>query len=214
VSARIDPRWPPALTILVATFLLQVLPGRLRVFPVWVPYLTAIAILAPMASVALAPGNARWLRIERTITFLFFVFVGATTIVGLSRLVRMMVRHPADIGGMALLSSSIAIWVTNVLIFSLLYWQIDRGGPDARANNVRVKPDWLVPHAGAPEAVAPGWRPSFVDYLFLGYSTATAFSPTDALPLTSRAKMLMMIESTISLVTILMVAARVINILR
>jgi hypothetical protein len=105
------------------------------------------------------------------------------------------------------------VWVSNVLIFSLLYWRIDRGGPEARANNAGTRPDWLFPQPGAPEDAPPDWRPTFVDYLFLGFSTATAFSPTDALPLTSRAKMLMMLESTMSLGTIVVVAARAINIL-
>ena len=76
-----------------------------------------------------------------------------------------------------------------------------------------TKPDWLFPQTGAPEDAPPDWRPTVVDYLFLGFSTATAFSPTDALPLTSRAKMLMMLESTISLATIVIVASRAINIL-
>ncbi len=115
---------------------------------------------------------------------------------------------------MQLLASSIGVWVTNVLAFSLLYWQLDRGGPGSRENKDRIKPDWLFPQQGAPaEDVAPDWQPTFVDYLFLGFSTATAFSPTDALPLTIRAKMLMMLESSISLVTIVVVASRAINIL-
>jgi hypothetical protein len=100
-----------------------------------------------------------------------------------------------------------------VLTFSLLYWQIDRGGPEARANKASPRPDWLFPQEGTPRDVPPGWRPTFVDYLFLGYSTATAFSTTDVMPLTSRAKLLMMLESTISLATIVTVMSRAINIL-
>jgi hypothetical protein len=115
---------------------------------------------------------------------------------------------------LSLLASSIAVWVTNVTTFSLLYWEIDRGGPEARQNNAGTMPDWLFPQTGAPaEDVRPDWRPVFVDYLFLGYSTATAFSTTDVMPLTSRAKLLMMLESAISLATIVVVAARAINIL-
>jgi uncharacterized membrane protein len=105
------------------------------------------------------------------------------------------------------------MWVVNVLTFSLLYWQLDRGGPEALANNTSPMPDWLFPQEGAREDVPPDWRPTFVDYLFLAYSTATAFSTTDVMPLTSRAKMLMMLESTISLVTIVAVMSRAINIL-
>ena len=95
----------------------------------------------------------------------------------------------------------------------MLYWQLDRGGPGARENREQVRPDWQFPQTGCPDNAPADWRPAFVDYLFLGYSTATAFSPTDALPLSSRAKLLMMLESTISLVTIVVVASRAINIL-
>jgi hypothetical protein len=99
----------------------------------------------------------------------------------------------------------------NVLTFSLLYWQIDRGGPASLVND--TKKDWLFPQEGVRENGALNWRATFVDYLYLAFSTATAFSSTDVLPLTSRAKMLMMLESAISLVTTVAVASRAINIL-
>jgi hypothetical protein len=166
-----------------------------------------------MAAVGLTRKKARWLRVERAIMLLFVVVAGVGTLANLANLIGTMVRRSAEIGGVQLLTSSVAVWVTNVLTFSLLYWQIDRGGPESRANNAGTRPDWLFPQTGAPEDAPPDWRPTFVDYLFLGFSTATAFSPTDALPLTSRAKMLMMLESTISLVTIVIVASRAINIL-
>ena len=90
---------------------------------------------------------------------------------------------------------------------------MDRGGPEARANKAEKKPDRLFPQEGAVEDVPADWRPTFVDYLFLGFTTSTAFSPTDTLPLTSRAKILMMLQCTISLVTIVAVASRAINIM-
>jgi hypothetical protein len=210
---RIEPRWPVALAILTVVLLLALLPGRLTLFPAWFPYVIAIVVFAPMVAVKLTAAKARWLRVERTITLLFFVFMGVGTLANLANLVGAMVRRSAEIGGLQLFMSSIAVWVTNVLMFSLLYWQIDRGSPESRANNGGTRPDWLFPQAGAGEDVPPDWRPTFVDYLFLAFSTATAFSPTDALPLTSRAKMLMMLESTISLTTIVVVAARAINLL-
>ena len=95
----------------------------------------------------------------------------------------------------------------------MTYWRLDRGGPEPRANGRSTKPDWLFPQEGLPEYVPADWHPTFIDYLFLEFDTATAFSPTDDLPLTSRAKLLMMLESTISLVTIIAVVARAINIL-
>jgi hypothetical protein len=210
---RIEPRWPVALTVLAVVCLLAVLPGRVRLIPIWLSYVVAIAVIAPMAAVVLTAAKARWLRIERMTTLLFFVVVGVGTLTGLAYLIHAMVRRSEEISGLQLLTSSIAFWVTNVLMFSLLYWQIDRGGPEARLNNASANPDWLFPQTGAAEDVPPDWQPTFVDYLFLGFTTATAFSPTDAMPLTSRAKILMMCESTISLVTIVVVASRAINIL-
>ncbi|WDT71833.1 MAG: hypothetical protein MPW17_03020 [Candidatus Manganitrophus sp.] len=124
-----------------------------------------------------------------------------------------MIFRSSEIGGLQLLASGIAVWVNNVLAFSLLYWQIDRGGPEPRLNDGGKRPDWLFPQTGVPDQAPPDWRPTFVDYLFLSFSTATAFSTTDAVPLTSRAKMLMMIESAVSLITLVVVASRAINIL-
>jgi hypothetical protein len=190
------------------------LPGRIKLFPDWTVYVVAVAVLAPMAGVGLTAARPRWLRVERAVTLLFFVASALVTLANLGNLIGAMIHRPSDISGLQLFASSIAVWVTNVLIFSLLYWQIDRGGPEARVNNAGTRPDWLFPQEGAPaQDVPPGWRPVFVDYLFLGYSTATAFSTTDVMPLTSRAKLLMMIESMIALATIVVVAARAINIL-
>lgn len=212
-SIRIESRWPAALTVLAALFLLHILPERVRLTPVWFPYVVAIPVLASMAAVKLTGAKARWLRVERTIVLLFFMVAGSGVPLILMYLIQKMVRHSTEIGGLQLLTSTIGIWVINVLVFSLMYWQIDRGGPEARMNNVSTKPDWLFPQVGAAEDVPPDWRPTFVDYLFLAFSTATAFSPTDALPLTSRAKMLMMLESALSLTSIVVVASRAINIL-
>ncbi len=208
-----EPRWPVVLAILTVLILLTLLPGRVRKFPAWSPFALGIMALTPIAGAALAAEKERWLRLERAITLLFFLAASIGTLVNLANLVSAMVRRPAEISGVQLLNSSIGVWISNVIAFSLLYWQIDRGGPVTRANMQSTRPDWLFPQEGAPQAVAPDWRPTFVDYLFLGFSTATAFSPTDALPLTSRAKLLMMFESAISLATILVVASRAINIL-
>jgi hypothetical protein len=210
---RIEPRWPVVLAIFAVILMVVLLPERVVLFPAWFPYVIGIALILPMAAVGLSAKKARWLRVERTIMLLFIVAMGVGTLANLGSLIGAMVRRSGEVGGIQLLASSIVVWVSNVLIFSLLYWRIDRGGPEARVNNAGTRPDWLFPQAGAPEDAPPDWRPTFVDYLFLGFSTATAFSPTDALPLTSRAKMLMMLESTMSLGTIVVVASRAINIL-
>ena len=212
-NAQIEPRWPAALAIVAVLALFAALPERLKLFPRPTPYIFGFALIALMAGVGLTRGTPWWLRAERRYLLLVVVLLILGDLQALTMLVRAMVRRSTEVGGVALLASSIAVWVSNVLAFSLLYWQIDRGGPESRVNQRGIRPDWQFPQTGAPDDAPPGWRPTFVDYLFLGFSTATAFSPTDALPLTSRAKLLMMLESVISLVTIVVVGARAINIL-
>jgi hypothetical protein len=212
-TSRDEPRWPVASTILFVLALLALLPERVTSFPAWVPYTAAIVVLVPMLGVGLVADKTRWLRIERVVTLSFAIVSAVASVATLGSLVRAMVDGSAELSGLELLASSIGVWITNMLAFSLIYWQIDLGGPAAREAGATRKPDWLFPQSGAGEAVPPDWRPVFVDYLFLGYSTATAFSTTEVAPLTSRAKLLMMAESTISLVTIVVVASRAINIL-
>ncbi len=210
---RIGARWPVALTIVAVVLLLAVLPGRVQLVPDWFVGLLGLFVIAPIAGASLTSGRSLWLRLERWSTLIFFLIAAGGMLVNLGLLVRAMARGAPDLTGIRLLTSSIAIWITNVLAFSLLYWQLDRGGPESRRNGDGVRPDWQFPQEGVPELVALRWRPMFVDYLFLGFSTATAFSATAAQPLTSRAMLLMMAESSISLVTIVVVAARSINIL-
>jgi hypothetical protein len=213
-SPHFESRGPVALAILAVIVLLAILPARISLLPFWLPYAVGFAVLAPIAAAGLTAAKPRWLRIERAITLFFSGVTGVSTLVNLANLIGAMVHRSAEIDGLQLLASSIAVWVTNVLMFSLLYWQIDRGGPEARVNEASTMPDWLFPQEGAPaEDVPRGWQPTFIDYLYLGYSTATAFSTTDAMPLTPRAKLLMMLESAISLMTIVIVASRAINIL-
>ncbi len=210
---RIEPRWPLVLATLGVLCVLTFLPARIRLFPSWFPYVIGTALLLPMALVWLSGGRPRWLRVERTTTLVFSVLGEAVTLTTVLYLVVEMLNRPQDFSGRQLLTSSIGAWITNVLAASLVYWRIDRGGPEARANNTGTKPDWLFPQTGVPAEAPPHWRPTYVDYLFLAFSTAMAFSPADALPLTSRAKMLMMLESAVSLLTLVTVAARAINIL-
>ncbi|HJU63969.1 MAG TPA: hypothetical protein VJ864_18160 [Candidatus Binatia bacterium] len=210
---REESRWPPALTILVVLLLMALLPGHVYMMPVWISYVAALAVLVPMAAVALTKGNMLWLRIERAMIILLATTYVANTIAELVDMVGVVTLHSSGDNAFSLLSSSVAIWIANVLTFSLLYWQIDRGGPHARASQLNIRPDWVFPQPATPGDLPPDWQPSFLDYLYLGYNTATAFSPTDALPLTHRAKMLMMIESTISLLTMVIVLSRAINVL-
>ena len=109
--------------------------------------------------------------------------------------------------------SGVVLWATTVLIFGLWFWEFDRGGPIARAMNPATHPDFLFPQMTEPRFAPHGWKPGFVDCLYLSLTNATAFSPTDTLPLTAVVKMLMLVESLISLLTVALVAARAVNIL-
>jgi hypothetical protein len=212
-AIRDESRWPPALAILFVLLLLAVLRGHVSVIPVWVSYLAALVVLASMAAVQLTGGNALWLNIERTIIVILAAGYVLNTVAELADMIGVITLHPTGHNAFSLLSSSVAIWVVNLLMFSLLYWQLDRGGPRARVSGKNVRPDWVFPQPAAPEDLPTDWRPMFLDYLYLGYNTATAFTPTDALPLTRRAKMLMMVESIISLLTMVIVLSRAISII-
>jgi hypothetical protein len=212
-SSRTEPRWPVVLAIIAVLVLMAVLPGRIRLFPPSFPYGLGVAVLVPIVAVALTRGNAWWRRIERATLWLFSAVAVAANLGLLAYLVDVLLGRSVEVGGKQLLASSVAVWIINVLVFSLMYWELDRGGPDARADDMATKPDWLFPHQGVPEAVTPDWQPTYVNYLYLAFSTATAFSTTDAPPLTARASLLMMLESTISLVTLVVVGARAINII-
>jgi hypothetical protein len=120
-TIRDEPRWTPALAILVVLGLLAVLPHHVQVMPVWVFHLAALAMLVAMAAVTLTAANTLWLRIERMLSILLAVAYIANTIVALADMIDVITLHPSKSNAFSLLSSSVAIWVANVLTFSLLY---------------------------------------------------------------------------------------------
>jgi len=113
-----------------------------------------------------------------------------------------------------LLWSGFSIWISNIVIFSLWYWDFDRGGPARRSAATSSTPDFLFPQMTDPTYAAPGWFPKYSDYLYVSVTNASAFSPTDAMPLTRWAKTLMSIQSITSLILVGLVVARAVNILR
>ncbi|KQV80486.1 hypothetical protein [Rhizobium sp. Root1220] len=212
-AGRDEPRWPPVLAILAVFAFLEMLPHHVYALPRWVSYAVLFATIVPMIMVTISADNAVWLRIERFATMLLAGVYAGNTVAELGDLIGIITIHPPETRAVSLLTSSFSIWITNVLTFSLLYWQIDAGGPSRIARRIARKPDWLFPQATSPELAMPDWRPVYIDYLSLAFNTATAFSPTDVLPLTARAKELMMLESTISLLTMVLVAARAVNVI-
>ena len=148
-APRFEPRWPVALAILGVIGLLTLLPGRIRLFPGYSPYVLAIVVLAPIVAIELTKGSARWRRIERIVTALFVVTIAFGNLANLANLIVKVQEGATDISGLQLFASSIAVWITNVLAFAMLYWHLDRKGPEARMNETGTLPDWLFPQEEA-----------------------------------------------------------------
>ena len=211
--ARIEPRWPVALAVFSVLLLFWLMPGRSRLLPSWSGFAVGVALILLMAGVWLGGDRPRWLRFERAAMLTLATVLLVMTFIVVGFLVGELLYQPTKFAGQQLLTAGIESWVTNVLAFSILYWDIDRGGPENRITRSDSRPDWLFAQTGVPDEVAPHWRPTYVDYLFLAFSTATAFSATDVAPLTDRAKLLMMLESCVSLATLTIVASRALNVL-
>jgi hypothetical protein len=112
----------------------------------------------------------------------------------------------------SLLGTGAAIWLTNIIAFALWYWQFDRGGPAARAHARKAVPDFQFVQMQNPKSAGRNWKPEFIDYLYLSFTNATAFSPTNVMPLSRWAKLTMLAQSLISLITMALVIARAVNI--
>lgn len=190
------------------------LPQRYRLTPLWLPWVVAAIMIAPVIVARFASNDATWRRIERVSLTTSIVVLVLLNTLNLVDVVDTVLFHSGAIVPETLFSTSVSIWIANMLAFTLLYWEIDRGGPDARVSASPGYPDFDFPAYADPSKVRPGWRPTFLDYLFIGFTTSTAFGPTEAMPLTPRSKGLMIAQSVISLVTIVVVAARAIGIIQ
>lgn len=204
-------RWPASLAVIAALLLYVTLPPWLTLGPVWLIPLIELALLVPLSLAAprRVPNEASWLQIA---SMSLIGVVNISNIASLVLLVEALV-HGNKATGAQLLLGAVQIWLTNVIVFGLWYWELDRGGPDARASTEHREPDFLFPQMVTPGCAHPLWSPKFFDYLYVSFTNATAFSPTDTMPLTTWAKMLMMVQSLASLLTVALVAARAVNIL-
>jgi hypothetical protein len=150
---------------------------------------------------------------RRTVALALVAVVGVSNGLLLTALLGSLITGHETSGGELLLKGA-AIWGTNVIAFGLMFWGFDRGGPVERLRSDRPLPDFQFPQDENPELAQPGWQPRLVDYVYVSFTNSIAFSPTDAMPLTRWAKLLMLLESSISAMTVLLVAARAINILK
>jgi hypothetical protein len=211
-----EPRWPVVLaasTFIALTVLLRVAVSRREsVGPHWVVPAVEIALL--LVLVAANPADtrrrARWLR-RFSITLIFTLVAVALTMTVLL-IVALVTGSRVTTSADSLLASGTLVWAGNALVFGLLYWQLDSGGPLARQRGDRAHPDFAFSQQMSPELAPPGWWPRYVDYFVLGVTTSTAFSPTDVMPMTAWAKLTMALQSLISLTVIGLVIARAVNV--
>lgn len=188
-----------------------VLPERLLAGPRLLVPALEIVLLLPL--VAANPKRIHSdSRDVRPLSLLLIAVVNAANLVSLVLLVRYLFEG-GTAEGSQLIRAAVPIWSTMVLVFALWYWELDRGGPVARAADP-APPDFLFPQMATPGIAGDEhWAPTFVDYLYVSFTNCTAFSPTDTMPLTTRVKLLMLFQAAASLSTIALVAARGVNVL-
>lgn len=224
LDRRGEARLPAAVATIVAIVLYAVLPQRLLVGPRYV--LPVLEFLLLIALIAMNPRRlTRQTRTSRALSLGLVLLIAAGNLAGLGLLIHALITSSVQ-DGRSLLVAAMQVWLTNVIVFGLAFWELDRGGPVSRTQQPRGE---LPPadfrfsqdeNDDAIEEVATGssaksdWVPSLLDYLYLSTTNSTAFSPTDTMPLTSRAKILMAVQSVAALLTSLLIIARAVSILK
>ena len=207
-----EARWPMAGAVLAAIVLTTLLPDSVRVGPRWLlPLIEGILLVAVVAGdPATISRRSRELRVL-SIALVGVLVVGSlwTTVLLIDDLIH---GGPETNSASALLEAGTIVWVSNNIAFALLYWELDGGGAAARAHRLPARPDLAFPQQLNPHIAAPNWRPRFIDYLYLAFTNATAFSPTDAMPLAPWAKIAMAVQAVISIAILALVIARAVNV--
>jgi uncharacterized membrane protein len=207
-----EQRWQPSLAVLLMIALQLRLRQELAPLASWA--LPALELVLLVVLLAVNP-----LRIDRdrpALRGVSLAMIGAASLFNawsVVLLVRQLVDGTFPSSSTELLGAGANVWITNVIVFALWYWELDRGGPGARAEGTDPDPDFLFPQMADHSGDYHHWEPTFVDYLYVSFTNAAAFSPTDTMPLSRWAKMAMMLQSVVSLVTAALVIARAINIL-
>jgi hypothetical protein len=220
-EAEVESRWEAAPTVLVVIGLQTLLAAvsQHQQWHLWnLPWWAWFVIVGPEA-VLLVPlswsrprHQLEQLGKRRMFTLLLFAVVSIGNGCSLIALIgSLLMGHEDD--GAELLYKGLTIWTANMIAFGLWYWTFDRGGPVRRLEENPPPPDFQFPQMENPQLAQPGWHPRLFDYIYVSYTNSIAFSPTDAMPLTRQAKVLMLIQSSSSAMTVLLVAARAVNIL-
>lgn len=208
-----EARWPMAAAVVTAMVLTILLPSEIRLIPAWVaPSLEGMLLLALIVG---DPGAIdRRSQTLRSLSIALVSLLVLSALVATVRLIDALVHgSTATNSANELLAVGGIVFLSNIIAFALLYWELDSGGAAARAHGLSKSPDFAFPEQLSPDVAPPNWRPRFFDYLYLGYTNAVAFSPTDAMPLALWAKGAMAIQSGISLVILGLVIARAVNVL-
>ncbi len=211
---RGESRWPVTVAVVVAIALQVALPERLTLLHTWLlPSVEAVLLIVIVAAnPRRITHRSMWIRATGLALIALASLANAWSA---AMLVRGLVRGTEGESAGPLLVTGGLIWLTNVIIFGLWYWEFDRGGPAARARGERANsPDFMFPQMATPGVADPNWAPEFVDYLYVSFTNAAAFSPTDTMPLSRWAKLAMLLQSGVSLMTVALVIARAVNILK
>jgi hypothetical protein len=217
-ATRGESRWPASLAILAMIALQLRLPDDLT--PAGRFVLPGVELVLLVVIVAVNPRRIN--RVRPGVRILGLTLIGLASLVNAWSVVRLVTglldgqfMAPIAVADQAgtLLTSGANIWLTNVIIFALWYWELDRGGPGSRATGEDPDPDFLFPQMAESSIDFHHWEPEFVDYAYVSFTNAAAFSPTDTMPLTRWAKLAMIVQSAVSLVTAVLVIARAVNIL-
>jgi uncharacterized membrane protein len=200
----------PVLAVTVMVILALSFPPQTLLGPRWIPVVLGVSMLAVELIPAHGggpPSLTRPLRPKSLALLVIFIAL-VVNFYFLFGLIDRIVAPNSHVNGTLLVRSAVVIWINNIVLFSLWFWHVDRGGPEGRAADPVGPAELLFPtHEDA------DWMPTYMDYLFVAFNTATAFSPTDVAPLSHRTKLLMMVQSATSLLIVAIVAARGVNIL-
>ncbi|MER7733928.1 hypothetical protein ABTX80_23860 [Streptomyces erythrochromogenes] len=212
-AVRAESRWPMAAAVIASAVLTLLLPDDLRLGPRWaLPLAEALLLVALIAG---DPGRiSRRSTVLRAVSIALVVVLAGSAIWSTLQLIDDLIHGGTETNSAgALLLAGGSVWASTVLAFSLLYFELDSGGPAARAHHMPRSPALAFPQHLNPDVSPPNWRPHYVDYLYLGFTNSTALSPTDVMPLAPWAKCVMTLQSLVSLIILGLVVARAVNVL-
>ncbi len=209
-----ESRWPVLFALITAIVVQRLIPEQYTLVPRW----PLISLEVALVLVLLVLNPVRLSRSTVTGKYVSWVLLAAITVdntLSAFHLDRKIVTGAVSNNPAVLLGGGAGIFVTNIIVFGVWFWELDRGGPFARKAGENPYPDFMFPQmSGVPAQVArPDWRPTFVDYLYVSITNVMAFSPTDTMPLSARAKLLMTVQATVAVSTLVLVVARAVNVL-